>query len=104
MLGEVFPRLWLDVRGKEDAPVRVKQLECWTRAGTAIEERVALACAASLDALDAAAAARGLAELDGLPTVPASPQVRREGWIIGVISVSCGFPTYRASGCGSRLT
>lgn len=84
VLGEVFPRLWLDVRGKEDAPVRVKQLECWTRAGTAIEERAALACAASPDALDAAAAARGLAEFACLPALPHSPQVRREGWIIGV--------------------
>lgn len=84
MACEVFPRLWLGKWSKEDAPIRVTQLKPWTAQGVDLDDRARLACAASPDALDATAAAIGLARLGTLPNPPTDPRVEREGWIAGV--------------------
>jgi hypothetical protein len=85
VLVEVFPRLWLgrDVR-KSELPDRVRRIERWKQGGIEFEREAELAASSSGDALDATAAAIGLArgvelpELDELPAEGA-----REGWIAG---------------------
>jgi hypothetical protein len=84
---EVFPRMWLEPRlHKNELPDRVRQVELWEHAGVAFHTKAELAAASSGDALDATAAAIGLAR--SCYTLP-SPSVlpedarRREGWIVG---------------------
>jgi hypothetical protein len=82
---EVFPRLWLEPgMRKQRRSDRRDQLEHWERGGITFEENARMACVASADAIDAAAAAIGLAELDRLRPLPELPGLaRREGWIAG---------------------
>lgn len=88
VLVEVFPRMWLN-RGlrKNELPERVRQLDAWRHAGMAFHPKAELAAASSGDALDAAAAAVGLARtsytLPSPEVVPAESR-SREGWIAGV--------------------
>jgi hypothetical protein len=82
---EVFPRLWLKAdMHKEHLPDRLAQLEHWERDGITFAENARTACVASADAIDAAAAAIGLARLDRLRPLAELPRpAEREGWIAG---------------------
>lgn len=82
---EVFPRLWLmpGMRKQRRADRRA-QLGHWEREGIGFEDSARAACIASPDAIDAAAAAIGLAALDRLRPPEELPDVaEREGWIAG---------------------
>ena len=88
VLIEVYPRMWLE-RGlhKNEFPERVRQLEAWEHQGIVYRSKAELAAASSGDALDAAAAAIGLARSSpSLPSPAVLPQEsrEREGWIAGV--------------------
>jgi hypothetical protein len=82
---EVFPRLWLMPRMRKRRRVdRRAQLGHWEREGIGFEDHARTACVASPDAIDAAAAAIGLARLERLRPLGALPDVaEREGWIAG---------------------
>ena len=85
VLVEVFPRLWLgrEVR-KSELPDRVDRIERWRAEGVRFEREAELAAASSGDALDASAAAIGLARGVELPPAEALPEAgAREGWIAG---------------------
>jgi hypothetical protein len=85
VLVEVFPRLWLgrEVR-KSELPDRVGRIERWKAEGVAFEREAEFAAASSGDALDATAAAIGLARGVELPAAEELPDVGvREGWIAG---------------------
>ena len=81
---EVFPRLWLTPgMRKQRRSDRRAQLGHWGREGIGFENAGA-ACVASPDAIDAAAAAIGLAGLERLRPLAELPDVvEREGWIAG---------------------
>jgi hypothetical protein len=85
-LVEVFPRVWLDAPGsKTSPPVRLDQVRKWKREKVCFENDTEWWAVASPDALDAVAAALGLARLDALTPPPLSPDIlAREGWIAGI--------------------
>lgn len=88
VLAEIYPRMWLD-RGirKNELPERVRQLEAWEHKGIVYRSRAEQAALSSGDALDAAAAAIGLARsAPSLPAPAVLPTESRahEGWIVGV--------------------
>jgi hypothetical protein len=85
VLVEVFPRLWLgkEVR-KSELPDRVRRIERWKAEDVRFKREAELAAASSGDALDATAAAIGLARGVELPPADALPaEGAREGWIAG---------------------
>jgi hypothetical protein len=88
VLVEVFPRLWLRKKlNKAELPARATQLEEWKRDAVAAEGHAELAALASGDAIDAAAAAIGLARDNPFLPMPGTlpdEARRREGWIVGV--------------------
>jgi hypothetical protein len=82
---EVFPRLWLrpGMRKRRRSDRRA-QLGHWEREGIWFEDSARTACVASPDAIDAAAAAIGLARLERLrPQAHLPDMAEREGWIAG---------------------
>jgi hypothetical protein len=85
VLVEVFPRLWLgrEVR-KSELPDRLHRIERWKAEGARFERQAEFAAASSGDALDATAAAIGLARGVELPPPEELPEAgAREGWIAG---------------------
>jgi hypothetical protein len=82
---EVFPRLWLmPGMRKQRRSDRRAQLGHWEREGIGFEDTARAACVASPDAIDAAAAAIGLAGLERVRPLEELPDVaEREGWIAG---------------------
>jgi hypothetical protein len=83
---EVFPRLWLTAGlGKQHPTRRIEQLRVWKKAGIRFEKDTGLVAVASADAMDAVAAAIGLATATGLTAAGDLPsEAAREGWIAGV--------------------
>jgi hypothetical protein len=85
---EVFPRLWLSVGlGKEHPSRRIEQLRAWREAGIKFEDEADLVTVASADAMDAVAAAIGLATAPALgPAEDLPAEAGREGWVAGVMA------------------
>lgn len=86
VLVEVFPRLWLGPRlRKSELSQRAAQVTAWEGRGHTFAAEARRAASSSGDALDAAAAAIGLAELGSLPAAASlSREAReREGWVVG---------------------
>jgi hypothetical protein len=86
-LVEVFPRMSLTRKSKSAPPNRLKQVQDWRENGVAFENNTDCWAVASSDALDAVAAAVGLAGLqdDAFPPPPQCPDsLAREGWIAGL--------------------
>jgi hypothetical protein len=83
---EAFPRLWLTAGlGKQHPSRRIKQVRDWKKAGIRFENDSELVTVASADAMDAVAAAIGLATAPALTTLAnLPPEAAREGWIAGV--------------------
>jgi hypothetical protein len=83
---EVFPRLWLTAGlGKQHPSRRIEQLRAWKKAGITFKNDTDLVAVASADAMDAVAAAIGLATAPGLtPAGDLPSEAAREGWIVGV--------------------
>jgi hypothetical protein len=83
---EVFPRLWLTAGlGKQHPSHRIEQLRAWEKAGIRLENETELVAVASADAMDAVAAAIGLATESAIsPARDLPADAEREGWIAGV--------------------
>jgi hypothetical protein len=83
---EVFPRLWLTAGlGKQHPSHRIEQLCAWEKAGIRFENETELVAVASADAMDAVAAAIGLATESAIsPARDLPADAEREGWIARV--------------------